>query len=165
MNRYAEELTIFSVSINADLLCCEVSTARDDPCHLPGNERLMTRDYESEDVVFEWKPRSMSSIWSLIVVVKAAFHFDHVDTERSKPISSNDDVRLPGFGCNCHPGTVWQGGEPLATTGAEVEHRVCAARKSIDEVCKVPRERFRLHASAEPREVPTTDGMRLSLFE
>src|SRR5665213_1235489 len=163
MNGYAEECTKFPVSVNADLLCCEVSTARDDPCHLPGNERLVARDYESEDVVFEGKPRSTSSLWSLIVVVKATFHFDHVDTERSKPISSNDDVRVQGFRGNCHPGTVRQGGEPLATTGAEVEHRVCPARKSIDEVCKIPRERFGLHAIAEPREVPTTDLMCLRL--
>jgi len=93
MNRHTEELTKFPMSINADLLCYEVSTACDDACHLPGNERLVTRDYEFEDVVFKWKPRSTSSFWSLIVVVKAAFHLDDIDTERSKPFSGNGDVR------------------------------------------------------------------------
>jgi hypothetical protein len=138
-----------------------VSTA----CSDPGHERLVTRDYEFEGVVFERKPRSISSFWSLIVVVKAAFNLDHFDTERSKPISGNDDVWMPRLGDDRQPGTVWQGGEPLAATGAEVEHRVGTACKSIDEVCEVPRERLRIHAIAEPREVPTTDGMCLSLLQ
>ena len=134
MNRHAEEFTEFSVSVNANLLCCEVSTACDDACHLPGNERLVTRGYKLEDVVTEWKPRSLSSFWSLIVIVKAAFDFDHIDTDRSKPVSGNGDVRVPGLGGNRHLGAVWQGGEPLAPTGAKVEHCVGAARKTIDEV-------------------------------
>jgi hypothetical protein len=133
MNRHTEELAKSPVSINADLLCCEVSTARGDPCHLLSNERLVTRDYEFEDVVFEWKPRSISSFWSLIVVVKTTFDLEQIDTERSKPISGNGDVRVPGLGGNRQVGTVWQGGEPLAATGAEVEHRVGSARKFIDE--------------------------------
>src|ERR1039458_4960229 len=103
MNRHTEELSIFSVSINPDLLCCEASTACSDPCHLPRDERLVTRDYEFEGVVFERKPRSFSSFWSLIVVVEAPFNLDHIDTERSKPISGNDEAWMPRLGGDRQP--------------------------------------------------------------
>src|ERR1700688_1359131 len=88
-----KERSIFPVSIDTQLLGCEASSARDDPRHFPGNECLMARDDEIENVVVEWKPRSRGSFWSLVDVVKAALDFDHIDAERSKAISGNDEIR------------------------------------------------------------------------
>ena len=160
-----EEFAEAPVSIDAQLLCREVSFNWDDPCHFLGNERLVARDDQFEDVVVEREPGSIGSCRSLIVVVRTGLHLDYFDAEPSKPISGNCDVRVPGLGRDRLRGTVWQGGQPLPSTGAEVEHRVGAARKSVDDIGEFPRERLRLHAIAEPREVPPTDGMRLSLLK